>query len=53
MNIGPTRPWPRTMDQLPFDFDNLPSQGCDSPLFPIGYRLNTDDLEPQIDLNCN
>jgi beta-glucosidase len=33
--------WPRSMDQLPFDFDNLPTEGCSSPLFPFGYGLDT------------
>jgi beta-glucosidase len=30
--------WPRAMNQLPFDFDHLPT-GCDGPLFPFGYGL--------------
>jgi beta-glucosidase len=38
--------WPRTMDQIPFDFDNLPEQGCAAPLFPIGYGLDTAHSEP-------
>ena len=25
--------WPRSMDQLPFDFETLPAEGCDAPLF--------------------
>jgi beta-glucosidase len=33
--------WPRSMDQLPFDSDNLPTEGCGSPLFPFGYGLDT------------
>jgi beta-glucosidase len=33
--------WPRTMKQLPFDFKNLPTTGCDAPLFPFGYGLDT------------
>ncbi len=36
--------WPRNMDQLPFDFDNLPSDGCDAPLFPYGFGLKTTDV---------
>ena len=30
--------WPRSVDQLPFDFDHLGS-GEDAPLFPFGYGL--------------
>ncbi|MCA0454254.1 MAG: glycoside hydrolase family 3 C-terminal domain-containing protein [Chloroflexi bacterium] len=33
--------WPRSVDQLPFDFTNLPTDGDDSPLFPFGYGLTT------------
>lgn len=33
--------WPRSMDQLPFDFANLPTEGCASPLFDFGYGLDT------------
>jgi beta-glucosidase len=31
--------WPRSVDQLPFDFDNLITEGADAPLFPFGYGL--------------
>jgi beta-glucosidase len=31
--------WPRSNDQLPFNFDNLPTEGADAPLFPFGYGL--------------
>ncbi len=31
--------WLRSIDQLPFDFDALPTEGCDAPLFPYGYGL--------------
>ena len=31
--------WLRNNEQLPFDFDNLPMEGCDAPLFPFGYGL--------------
>jgi beta-glucosidase len=37
--------WPRSMSQLPFDFANLPTEGCDAPLFPFGYGLETADSE--------
>jgi beta-glucosidase len=30
--------WPRSVDQLPFDFNNL-GTGDDAPLFPFGYGL--------------
>ncbi len=33
--------WPRSMEQLPFDFDNL-GEGEDGPLFPFGYGLETE-----------
>lgn len=29
--------WPRTVQQLPFDFATLPAEGSDAPLFPFGY----------------
>jgi beta-glucosidase len=35
--------WPRSMDQLPFDFANLPPAGCAAPLYPFGYGLKTSD----------
>ena len=37
--------WPRSMEQLPFDFTNLPTNGCDAPLFPFGYGLTFADVE--------
>jgi beta-glucosidase len=40
--------WPRRMDQLPFDFDNLPTSGCDAPLYPFGYGLKTTDASPAL-----
>lgn len=33
--------WPRSMDQLPFDFANPSAEGCESPLFNLGYGLDT------------
>jgi beta-glucosidase len=33
--------WQRWNSQLPFDFENLPSSGCDAPLFPYDYGLTT------------
>ncbi|MFW5772726.1 MAG: glycoside hydrolase family 3 protein, partial [Phototrophicaceae bacterium] len=32
--------WPRDVEQLPFDFDAIPGEGCDAPLFPYGYGLS-------------
>jgi beta-glucosidase len=43
--------WPRWNQQLPFDFRNLPKEGCDAPLFPFGYGLSANDPSPQ-QLNC-
>ena len=44
--------WQRNMAQLPFDFDNMPTEGCDAPLFPFGYGLTYAD-EGTIDvLEC-
>ncbi len=37
--------WPRTIDQIPFDFENLPGSGCDTPLFPFGYGLTVEESE--------
>ena len=34
--------WPRAMEQIPFDFARLPATGCDAPLFPFDYGLDTD-----------
>ncbi len=38
--------WPRTVAQLPFDFANLPTSGCNAPLFPFGYGLDTGSSTP-------
>ena len=35
--------WPRSVAQLPFDLDALPTDGCDAPLFPRGYGLRYGD----------
>ena len=43
--------WQRWNSQLPFDFENLPSSGCDAPLFPYDYGLTTKDKSPVI-LDC-
>ena len=31
--------WPRVVAQLPFDFDAVPTEGPNAPLFPRGYGL--------------
>ncbi len=33
--------WPRTISQIPFDFNHLATTGCSAPLFPLGYGLDT------------
>lgn len=38
--------WPRWNEQLPFDFDNLPTTGCEAPLFAFGYGLAATDSSP-------
>ena len=38
--------WLRHINQLPFDFDNLPSEGCNAPLFPYGYGLTYAENDP-------
>jgi len=37
--------WPRDIEQLPFDFANLPTEGCDAPLFPFDYGLTYENSE--------
>ncbi|GEM_PF-830371 len=37
--------WLRSVEQLPFDFDNLPQDTCDAPLFPFGYGLTYESNE--------
>lgn len=45
--------WPRSMEQLPFDFDNLPTEGCDAPLFSYGYGLNYGETAVFEPLDCS
>ena len=33
--------WPRTMDQVPLSAIKAGATGCDAPLFPFGYGLDT------------
>ncbi|MEQ8676343.1 MAG: glycoside hydrolase family 3 N-terminal domain-containing protein [Aggregatilineales bacterium] len=43
--------WLRGVDQLPFDFANLPETDCEAPLFPYGYGLTYENSEsPYLDL---
>jgi beta-glucosidase len=36
--------WPRSMEQIPFDFLHLPAIGPGSPLYPYGHGLSTGTL---------
>ncbi|MDX2139907.1 MAG: glycoside hydrolase family 3 N-terminal domain-containing protein [Chloroflexota bacterium] len=36
--------WLRNIEQLPFDFENMPTEGCAAPLFPYGYGLSYSDV---------
>ena len=45
--------WPRSMSQLPFDFQNPDNYGCNAPLFPFGYGLEADqDSVANVILDC-
>lgn len=35
--------WMRGVDQLPFDHDAIPTEGCEAPLFPYDYGLTYED----------
>lgn len=39
--------WPRSVDQLPFDFASLPTEGCEAPLFPFGYGLTYENNQSE------
>ncbi len=43
--------WPRTMDQLPFNFAKLATSGCDAPLFSFGYGLDSSS-ETMVEDEC-
>ncbi len=45
--------WPRSMGQLPFDFETLPAEGCDAPLFARGDGLDATASEPLVLPDCN
>jgi hypothetical protein len=36
--------WPKSMDQIPFDFDHVETTGPEAPLFPFAYGLDTEGL---------
>jgi hypothetical protein len=40
--------WSRSDSQIPFDFKNLKTEGCDAPLFAYGFGLTTNDPSPEI-----
>ncbi len=43
--------WPRSVDQIPFNFAALATEGCDAPLFPFGYGLDSQQASsPYLDL---
>ncbi|MGB0386382.1 MAG: glycoside hydrolase family 3 protein, partial [Ardenticatenaceae bacterium] len=44
--------WPRSMDQIPFDFETLPSEGCDAPLFRFGAGFLGQSHGPLDLLDC-
>jgi beta-glucosidase len=44
--------WPRSNEQLPFDFANLSTEGCDAPLFPFGYGLDTTTTQTLVIEDC-
>lgn len=37
--------WPRAVSQLPLGGAELPSEGCEAPLFPLGYGLGYADTD--------
>ena len=44
--------WPRNMAQLPFDFDNMVTEGCEASLFNYGYGLTYMSNEAILPLDC-
>lgn len=45
--------WPRTTAQLPYNFDNMPTEGCAAPLFAYGYGLQYGEARPVDNETCN
>ncbi len=45
--------WPRTNNQLPFNFKILPQEGCNAPLFPFGYGLGEAGSKPIPWIDCS
>lgn len=39
--------WMRGVDQLPFDHDAIPTEGCEAPLFPYDYGLTYENAESE------
>lgn len=39
--------WMRGVDQLPFDHDAIPTEGCEAPLFPYDYGLTYDNADSE------
>lgn len=39
--------WMRSVDQLPFDHDAIPTEGCEAPLFPYDYGLTYENAESE------
>ena len=44
--------WPRSITQIPFDFNNLPEGGCEAPLFSFGYGQDANSTEVLEIPNC-
>ena len=44
--------WPRSMEQIPFDFTNFSSERCSAPLFPFGYGLEANNNEVFVTADC-
>jgi beta-glucosidase len=45
--------WVRSTKQLPLNLKNAEATGCDGPLFPFGYGLDTTKATPTLTLDCN
>lgn len=44
--------WVRSTSQLPVSSKNAQVTGCDAPLFPLGYGLDTTKSTPSLTLDC-
>ncbi len=45
--------WPRSMDQVPVEIDDPQAEGCQGPLFPMGYGIDTESAGTTEWLNCD